>query len=620
MTYNFKKTISKIATWVAVAAIVLPINILAVSSVLAATNGVLGNENFNTVNDSTYKGISVGFNAVDFGTVSSVEVDMTRADGSQVSREGGQGVFDIISNQTTPQHLTAPFVINEGTFKMATDKDVHGNFYWLPPTTPTVWSNATKPVSVTISVTDENGTQSITNPGPLTGPDYASITPPGTPTAMNPNSDTNPYFTNTGFTQTWTDESSSGAVQYNYESCYQNVVPAANVTTCDPTATKDYTNTYLTTSKTVLATQPDSHFFWHVNAESATGTISNWSNWREITIDHTSPTISNLVISNVTDHSAQINWSTNEPTTAQANYGQTIAYGSSTALNSNFSLNHQADLANLTCGTTYYFSLEVMDQSGNKTDTPADLGNSFKTNICDVVAPVKPANLMAQAGDGQVTLNWDSVSDAAQYRVRFRDITDPNNTVYAYINMADLNPTLNIAKLANGTSYEFGVEAIDAAGNESGYSLVNATPVAPAVNVASSTITLNTPNSFEDLSNNTSNVSTNNSDNGSVNSKQGASDNNGKIKGQETERTTGTRSVVTFIILLLALAAGIGGYYFYEWWLSRTEGQPAGMSQKAPITKTNKSKTNSVKPTPTTNKTNGSKSKSNNNRRKNGRW
>lgn len=125
------------------------------SNNLAVVSAELNAENFNTVN-TNYKGISVGFNAKDFGTVTAVKVELERADGSTVTKHGNQGVFDLISGQATPQQLTAPFVIQEGTFTEASD-----TAYWDPA--PATWNASTTPVKAIIYVTDENGTKVATN-------------------------------------------------------------------------------------------------------------------------------------------------------------------------------------------------------------------------------------------------------------------------------------------------------------------------------------------------------------------------------------------------------------------------------------------------------------------------
>lgn len=125
------------------------------SNNLAPISGELNAENFNTV-DANYKGISVGFNAKNFGTVTAVKVELERADGSTVTKHGNQRVFDLISGQTTTQQLTAPFVIQEGTFTEASDTT-----YWDPA--PAIWNTSTTPVKATIYVTDENGTEVVEN-------------------------------------------------------------------------------------------------------------------------------------------------------------------------------------------------------------------------------------------------------------------------------------------------------------------------------------------------------------------------------------------------------------------------------------------------------------------------
>ncbi len=140
-------------------------------------------ENFNTNNDSVYKGISVGFNAAHFGTVSEVKVDILRADGSHVIKYANQAVKDSISNKSVPVQQTAPFVIQEGTFTEASDVD-----NWQPA--PASWTKDTKPVSVTISITDASGTKTTTNAAFNEGnniwPTYLSLLPTPKVTVTSP--------------------------------------------------------------------------------------------------------------------------------------------------------------------------------------------------------------------------------------------------------------------------------------------------------------------------------------------------------------------------------------------------------------------------------------------------
>ncbi len=92
------------------------------------------------------------------------------------------------------------------------------------------------------------------------------------------------------FVQTW--EAVAGAVKYNYRSCQND----PTTETCQLKYSDSYTNPV----KTVSAGQPDSHFWWQVQAIDAAGNISPWSDAWEMTIDNTAPegTIDSVKYSN----------------------------------------------------------------------------------------------------------------------------------------------------------------------------------------------------------------------------------------------------------------------------------------------------------------------------------
>ncbi len=83
-----------------------------------------------------------------------------------------------------------------------------------------------------------------------------------------------------------------------------------------------------------------------------------------------------------------------------------------------------------------------------------------------------PTNVVATAGDSQVTVNWNTVTGATNYTMRF-GTTDggPYPTVQ---NIA--TPTLTRTGLANGTAYYFVVSAIDSNGPSAISSQASATP------------------------------------------------------------------------------------------------------------------------------------------------
>jgi peptidoglycan hydrolase-like protein with peptidoglycan-binding domain len=82
------------------------------------------------------------------------------------------------------------------------------------------------------------------------------------------------------------------------------------------------------------------------------------------TVDLVPPVISS-VVSSVSTSSATISWTTNEPATSQVFYGVTLALASSTALDSSLVTNHSQTISGLVASTTYYYSVQSKDGSGN---------------------------------------------------------------------------------------------------------------------------------------------------------------------------------------------------------------------------------------------------------------
>ena len=83
--------------------------------------------------------------------------------------------------------------------------------------------------------------------------------------------------------------------------------------------------------------------------------------------DTTPPVISNIVSSGVTANSATINWSTDEVSDSQVEYGLTTAYGQSFPVPPNPALvtSHSVSLTGLTANTTYHYRVKSKDAAGN---------------------------------------------------------------------------------------------------------------------------------------------------------------------------------------------------------------------------------------------------------------
>ncbi|MBN1422274.1 MAG: alkaline phosphatase [Planctomycetes bacterium] len=205
---------------------------------------------------------------------------------------------------------------------------------------------------------------------------------------------------------------------------------------------------------------------WYVRVTNGQGNSQVSPIWRFTTgsADSTPPVITAVGESGITDHEATITWTTNEPADSLLDYGLDANYGSQSA-DGALVMSHTISLANLDAGATYHYRVTSADGSGN----PASSEDCTFTTLAEA-APAAPVNLMATAGDGSVTLDWDdnTESDLAGYNV-YR--WDSQEQVYSLVASTDeLTSTYTDTGLTNGTPYLYVVTAVDGVGLESGYS------------------------------------------------------------------------------------------------------------------------------------------------------
>jgi chitodextrinase len=201
--------------------------------------------------------------------------------------------------------------------------------------------------------------------------------------------------------------------------------------------------------------------------------------------DTTPPTISSVSATNLGSNSATINWSTNEFSDSQVEYGPTLSYGNSTPLNSTMVQSHIVNLTNLSPSTLYNYRVKSKDANNNLGVS----GNfTFTTQaLPDTQAPSVPANLSASAvSTSQINLAWTASTDnvgVAGYRVH------RNGTQIATTANNNYNDNNN---LSAGTAYTYTVQAYDQAGNASAQStsVVATTQSAPVSHLSLSPTSL----------------------------------------------------------------------------------------------------------------------------------
>jgi chitinase len=152
---------------------------------------------------------------------------------------------------------------------------------------------------------------------------------------------------------------------------------------------------------------------------------------------------------------------------------------------------------NLTAGT-HQVRL-VGKEAGIKLDKVlflADLNCNPNNTDCEAAAadtaPASPSGLSANPGDGSAVLSWtaNSETDLSHYTVEYKKASDSSWTASSNVVKPSTGKTMS--GLTNGVQYNFRISAVDAAGNASGFTSTNATPVAPP-DTTKPTVSISTP-------------------------------------------------------------------------------------------------------------------------------
>ena len=108
----------------------------------------------------------------------------------------------------------------------------------------------------------------------------------------------------------------------------------------------------------------------------------------------------------------------------------------------------------LTNGTSYTFGVRAVNG--------AAAWESATPTVTNVAVPLAPTSLQASAGDAQVTLSW---ADPGNSSITFYQVSSDGGTSYSAISDSGAATTSHtVTDLTNGTSYSFGVRAVNEAG------------------------------------------------------------------------------------------------------------------------------------------------------------
>jgi hypothetical protein len=172
--------------------------------------------------------------------------------------------------------------------------------------------------------------------------------------------------------------------------------------------------------------------------------------------------ISSVLVSNITNTSATITWTTDQASSSLVNYGVANGYGSASTLDPTLVTSHTVTLTGLKLGTTYDFDVV----SANAGAMSATSGNStfMTTSVVSsppVITNVATANLTSTS----MTVTWTTDQPSSSL-VNY-------GTTTGYGSSSTLNTTLvtshsvTLAGLAASTAYDFDVVSANAAAQSS---------------------------------------------------------------------------------------------------------------------------------------------------------
>jgi len=184
------------------------------------------------------------------------------------------------------------------------------------------------------------------------------------------------------------------------------------------------------------------------------------------------PTVSNLLVTNITQDSATVYWKTDIKSTTEMMLGtsklslpQAIVNDSPASVNG--VVLHKIELTNLTPCTRYFFRAKSVSETGFYTNSAM---KGIDTRGCgqssgDIEPPSQVQNVRVISTDGNsVTIGWDLVGgdDIQGYSV-FGPINSTNDGVHFSVRSKNVN-TFTIPNLLNGVGYsgEYGTNGYDA--------------------------------------------------------------------------------------------------------------------------------------------------------------
>ncbi len=298
-----------------------------------------------------------------------------------------------------------------------------------------------------------------------------TFTTTGTPSAPAPviSNVTATAITSTSVTITWTtDQASTAQVNYGATTAYGSSSPVIST---------------LQTSQSVTLTglTPSTLYNFQVVSANSAGTVATSADYTFTTASPVpAPVITAVAAGSLTNTTATITWTTDEPSSSQVNYGPTTAYGSSSTLNSALVTSHSVTLTGLIAGTTYNFDVISANSGGSQSTST----NSTFTTTGTAGTPVISSVASTAISTTSATITW--TTDQATSSLVNYGTTTSYGSASSLDNTLKTNHSVTLTGLTAGTTYNFDVVSANSAGTQaiSANNTFSTTPAGPAPNLS----------------------------------------------------------------------------------------------------------------------------------------
>jgi glucose/arabinose dehydrogenase/phosphodiesterase/alkaline phosphatase D-like protein len=255
--------------------------------------------------------------------------------------------------------------------------------------------------------------------------------------------------TSASATITWTtDQGSTSQVNYGPTTSYGSSSPV---------------NQNMVTSHSVQLTglTPSTLYHYHVSSQNAAGNQTTSGDFTFTTASPPPPpVISNVQSNGITFSSANIGWTTDQPSTSQVDYGTTASYGAAVGPDPTLVTSHSMQVTGLNPSTTYHFRVDSTDAGGT-----TGSGDFTFTTAAPPPAPVV-SNVQASAiTNTSATLTW-TTDQASSSQVDY-GTTSSYGSSSALSQTPLTNHSVLLSGLSQNTTYHYRVDSTDAGGSTS---------------------------------------------------------------------------------------------------------------------------------------------------------